>query len=309
MPNRSEEKVVLQTCPICSGSITFWRNKVSKGEKYSINLCHDCGFCFVNPRPSMVFLEDFYATSGHTHDIQEKNLPDLSVVLAREQVEPNSSIDAKRMIGTIHELINQDGHNTLLDVGCGFGFFSRQALDEKFQVTAIETADNERKVAKQMTGLEPLPLLFEDYTAPDGSTKVVLMSQILEHALDVNEWMDKVHTLLIKDGIVAIALPNYNSIFRRLMQEKEPYICPPAHLNFFSSQSLSTLLEKHGFVVEAVQWVSRMPKSSFDKRLPSFAKFLLPLIHFSANMVLKLIDAVGMGTMINVYARKVGSTS
>jgi len=51
----------------------------------------------------------------------------------------------------------------------------------------------------------------------------------------------KAHTILERNGIVAIALPNLGSIFRIVMQEMEPYICPPAHLIFFNPYSLSKL--------------------------------------------------------------------
>ena len=73
------------------------------------------------------------------------------------------------------------------------------------------------------------------------------MSQILEHACDINLWMEKVHGLLKEEGLVAIAVPNFNSFLRFFLEEREPYITPPAHLNFFSPTSLGRLLEKHGF--------------------------------------------------------------
>jgi hypothetical protein len=133
------------------------------------------------------------------------------------------------------------------------------------------------------------------------------MSQILEHALDVDLWVKKSHGLLVNDGIIAIALPNFGSIFRMIMQENEPYICPPAHLNFFNPNSLSSLLEKHGFKVEAIQWVSRIPNKTFEKRMPKFGKPLLPIINTLSLVPLKAIDALHLGMMINVYARKISA--
>ena len=71
------------------------------------------------------------------------------------------------------------------------------------------------------------------------------MSHILEHAMDINLWIKKAHTLLNDQGIVAIALPNFGSIFRMIKQENEYHISPPEHLIFFSPYSLSKLLEKN----------------------------------------------------------------
>ncbi len=136
---------------------------------------------------------------------------------------------------------------------------------------------------------------------------VVFMSQILEHALDVNLWIKKSRDFLVDDGILAIALPNYGSIFRMIMQENEPYIYPPAHLNFFNPDSLSRLLENHGFKVEAIQWISRIPKRTFEKRLPRLGKPLVPVINVASSASLKIIDALRLGMMINVYGRKVNA--
>ena len=106
-------------------------------------------------------------------------------------------------------------------------------------------------------------------------------------------------------GIIAIALPNFGSIFRMIMQENEPYICPPAHLNFFNPNSLSKVLENYGFRVEAIEWVSRLPEKTFEKRLPRFGKPLLPIIHSISTVSLRGIDALHLGMMINVYGRKI----
>ena len=80
---------------------------------------------------------------------------------------------------------------------------------------------------------------------------------------------------------------------------------PPDHLNFFNPNSLTKLLECHGFKVEKIQWVSRLPKSAFEKRVPKFAKPLLPIINMASSIVLKVIDLLHLGSIINVYARKI----
>jgi 2-polyprenyl-3-methyl-5-hydroxy-6-metoxy-1,4-benzoquinol methylase len=247
---------------------------------------------------------EYYSTFGHGDADSGKAPPTLAKVIENERLFPNSTVDAKRLIRTISLLGAGRSSKTFLDVGCGFGFFSAEALRQGFDVQALELASNERCIAKQMTGLDPICSSFEEYQCPRGSLGVVLMSQILEHALDVNLWVSKAYEFLAKDGILAIALPNYSSIFRRLLQERDPFVCPPTHLNFFNAESLSHLMTKHGFYVEKVQWVSRLPKSSFERRVPGLAKPILPLIHLGTRMSLGLIDMLRMGMIISVYGRK-----
>jgi 2-polyprenyl-3-methyl-5-hydroxy-6-metoxy-1,4-benzoquinol methylase len=292
-------------CPICSSSIKPWRLKNAGGEIYKLDICVSCGYAFVNPRPSLALIMNYYSSFGHFHDSSGIETPSIQSVIAQEQNYPNSTVDARRIVTTINSLTNNVYSNKLLDVGCGYGFFSKEALGAGFNVIALELAENEREISKEMTGLNPIACSFEEFECVPKSLSVVLMSQILEHALDVNLWIRKAHNILLNDGIIAIALPNFSSIFRIIMQENDPYICPPAHLNFFSQNSVSKLLENHGFGVEAIQWVSRIPKRAFEKRLPTIGKPLLPIITAASSALLKTIDVLQLGMMINVYGRKI----
>jgi SAM-dependent methyltransferase len=276
-------------------------------DKYILDLCGSCGYSFVNPRPSLQFLMNYYASFEHGHLDTGRKAPNLKSVLAQEQSDPNSTIDAKRLIKTIKSLVKNGNSNRFLDVGCGYGFFSKEALGAGFDVVALELAEDKREIAKEMTGISPFASSFEAFQCNPESLGVVFMSQILEHALDVNLWIEKSHDFLVNDGILAIALPNYGSIFRMIMQENDPFICPPEHLNFFSPASLSRLLENHGFKVETIQWISRIPTKTFEKRLSKLGKPLFPVINVASSASLKIVDALRLGMMINVYGRKINA--
>lgn len=293
-----------KACPVCESTIDTWRSMKVENVQYNIDLCSECGFAFVNPRPSLEFLMEFYSAVGHGGSHSNSIAPDLKSVIEGERKDPVSTIDAERIIQTIRSYSSSSSNQKFLDVGCGYGIFSKEALDAGFDVSALDLADNERKIYQGMTGLTPVKSSFEDFECAPNSLSVILMSQILEHALDVNLWIEKAHGLLDDDGVIAIALPNYGSLFRRIMQEKEPYICPPEHLNFFSPNSLSKLLEKHGFEVEKVQWISRLPKSTFEKRMPAIGRPLLPIVYKLSSISLKTIDTLHLGSIINIYARK-----
>lgn len=306
MLDRSEE-VRYDRCPVCSfAKVRRWRVKEVGDEAYPLDRCDSCGFAFVNPRPSLAFLSAFYAAVGHGNGAgAAREKADPRAVLARERAAPNSTIDARRMIETVGRLMGTADRGRLLDVGCGYGFFSREASAAGFEVVPLETAENEREVAREIAGVAPVACLFEDFDGAPASMSVVLMSQILEHARDVNVWMRKAGDLLIDGGILAIALPNFGSVFRLVLQEREAYICPPAHLNFFDAGSLSALLEKHGFRVERTQWVTRVPDSALKRRLPRALAPFLPIAAAASRGCSRLIDTARLGMMLNLYARKV----
>ena len=191
---------------------------------------------------------------------------DAGEVARRELDYPNSTIDAARMIRQMKFFRPEAAR--LLDVGCGWGFFTKAAREAGFDVVALEMASNERECARIIAGIEPLNFAFEEFISSGESFDCLLLSQILEHAADVNEWMAKAYHLLAPGGLLCLALPNFNSLFRRLMAERDPYVTPPTHLNFFTRRSLGHLVSKHGFQVLAIEEISRLPNDVVSRRLP-----------------------------------------
>ena len=303
-----EKREDVKSCPICKSPLRRWAVKKYVNDTYTIDRCSDCGYAFVNPRPSMDFLKAHYRTCGHGASL---NLPSLESVIAAEAVDPNSTIDAKRMLATIKHLMDgrHDMSGRLLDVGSGYGFFSREAVTNDFRVVAIELAENERKISRSISGIDPIPTTFEDLELDPSSMSVVLMSQVLEHALGIEAWVSKAWQLLETDGILAIALPNFGSLQRIILQENEPYICPPDHLNFFTPGALTMLLEKNGFVVEKIQHVSRVPRSTIKRRVPRIAAPLALPLWILVSTALQIVDFMRLGSIINVYGRKVSGPS
>ncbi len=272
-------------CPICNENSKQWRQKNS----YSIYKCKGCGFGFVHPPLSQDQILEIYATSGHGNKFIEIS---LEQVLEAERIYPNSSIDSVRLFGQItnyHIIANRQA----LDVGAGYGFYTRQLQEQGFDVTPLELAANEKRILTEMTGKQPVSSTYEAFESKD-QYGVVLMSQILEHAADPIFWTQKTRDLLEKNGLWVIAVPHFNSWSRRLMQEKDFYIIPPEHLNYFTKKSLRILLENHGFEILEMETISRLP----------WHKLKVPGIQYLGNIFLKLMDFFGLGMMINIVARK-----
>jgi SAM-dependent methyltransferase len=303
---------IVNSCPICSSSVHPWRTKVTSHGDFAITRCAECGYAFVNPRPTLQCLMEFYSTRGHGGPAAVS----LSEIAAREAAHPNSTRDAGRIIQTTRRLVSDlSGRSParLLDIGCGYGFFSAEAIRQGFDVTALELAETERSMARQIAGLTPIAESFESFQAASRSFHAILMSHVLEHALDVNEWVRKAGSLVAPGGVLAIALPNFGSFLRLALQEEDPYVCPPAHLNYFSARSLSLLLKRHGFNVEQIQWISRInPAVVLQRLLPRRGKsqgISLRVVDTALRGALGAADWLRLGMILNVYARKRGKPS
>jgi SAM-dependent methyltransferase len=297
--------VSLNSCPICLGAISIWNTKSTEFGEFTLSRCEACHYVFVNPRPSLDFLVDFYTNLTHGEEAGNHEPQTLEGLLKAEQDWPNSTLDAKRIIGTAHSLTKpkQSAETlTLFDVASGPGFFTAQALSLGFEVTALEISDKDRKIAKEMNNIEPMNIPFEQFDTAADSFDVVILSQVLEHVIDINEWISKAQKYLKPKGVLAVALPNFNSLFRYLLGPNDPYITPPEHLNFFNPGNLTTLLSNHGLSVEKTQWTSRVMPVAIDK-LP-LGRLARPIYAPLIGLSLSLIDLCHLGMFVTVYARK-----
>ncbi|MEQ8879848.1 MAG: class I SAM-dependent methyltransferase, partial [Cyclobacteriaceae bacterium] len=273
------------SCQICPGETSKWK----KVNEYDIYRCKTCGFGFVHPQLTQAQIKEIYTTSGHGAKYQETSLEQVE---AAERTYPNSLIDCVRLVRKIQKHRTEE-NGLALDVGAGYGFYTRELQQAGYEVTPLELAANEKKILYEMTGNHPVSTTYEDFET-DQQYGVILMSQILEHAADPILWAQKTHDLLDKDGLWIIAVPHFNSWSRYLMQEKEFYIIPPEHLNYFTNKSLRKLVEDNGFEVLESQTISRLP----------WHKLKVPGIKYLGNPFLKLMDNMGLGMMLNIVARK-----
>lgn len=290
MKNEHSSEKALR-CPLClSDSIRLWRKKVVGGDTYEIDRCEVCRFAFVNPRPSWDFLNAYYNSKEKLPLTDEQAGQRLLELQEQERIYPNSRPDAIRMMETMrHYLGAGDVAPSLLDVGCGYGFYSKAALDSGFSVSALELGSDSRKITKLMTGLDAHACSFEAFEVSAGAYDALVMSHVLEHALDIHAWIKKANRLLADGGLLAVAIPNFGSVFRRIKQEREAFICPPEHVNYFDSSNLTLLLEQHGFHIRKVYWTSRKPGS-----------------HCFRSLAFKLLDTGRLGMMLTIFAIKVG---
>jgi 2-polyprenyl-3-methyl-5-hydroxy-6-metoxy-1,4-benzoquinol methylase len=137
-----------------------------------------------------------------------------------------------------------------LDIGSGYGFFSRAAMREGFKVTAINPGEWENDIFEKLNGFRPIPKLFEDINFGDEKFSLVIMSHVLEHLRDPLAILARIKNLLDPQGVVAIAVPNFNSLLVKILGTKDnSCLLVPDHLTYFSKKGLLTLLERAGFKV------------------------------------------------------------
>ncbi|MCK9605934.1 MAG: class I SAM-dependent methyltransferase [Methylomonas sp.] len=300
---------ILHRCVSCAGeNIRYWRHKnyqYTQGNTEQVFLiyrCKSCGTGFLNQPPHPQWLHTIYQYSGQalTQPIS------LADVLGREAEFPNCSIDAER-VSQMADKLNLSGNQRALDVGSGFGFYTRALRVKGYDTVSINPGQYENRVFKAMNGEEPLQMMFEQYQTeqPFG---VAVMSQVLEHLLEPDRAVKKVAGLLVNGGVYACAVPNFNSFLVKLLGTRDnACLWVPEHVNYFTEKGLRQLLSRHGLQIIKVEQVTRIPPNALSKRLKLSgrqAALMDGLVKRIQRPFTGLMNRLGLGIYINVYAVK-----
>lgn len=299
---------ILRECVACKGmKIRYWRQKSYQytdagQQEFHIYRCQHCGTGFLNRPPHVKWLQAIYQYSGQALT-QAVTLDD---VLAREAEFPNCKLDAARMSRQANKL-NDSGNHSALDIGSGFGFYTQALRKIGYRTVSINPGKYENDVFKALNGDEPLPLMFEQYQASERFG-IVMMSQVLEHLLTPDHAIDKVSDLLAPGGVLACAVPNYDSFLVKLLGTKDnACLWVPEHVNYFTEQGLTALVERNGLQVVKVEQVTRIPFKALSKRLRlqgKAADFIDGIAERLQGPFVRLMHYFGLGVYINLYAVK-----
>lgn len=294
------------SCIFCKETPTsYWYTNTSKadGKPYRLFKCPSCAGAFVFPIPTEDELSLYYRSSSNAMqanlgvDAEEEQ---YEKVIAEEEIFPNSTIDARRIAQRIKQLRHQ---GRVLDVGCGYGFFSRALADAGFEVEAIELNETCRRIYTRMNGREPTDASFDSRFSAAHADRydAILFSQVLEHVPMNSDPLGSIRTVLKDGGICAIAVPHFRSWVSRLQGKGDMFIIPPEHINFFTVKSLTELFRAGGFDVVHVDTISRFDARKLKRRFG--AASIIP--ELALQTFLKASDLTMGGMYINAYFRKV----
>jgi SAM-dependent methyltransferase len=91
-----------------------------------------------------------------------------------------------------------------------------------------------------------------DADLPHGEFDAVVLGDVIEHLPDPGAALDRIGELLAPGGVLWLALPDAGSRLARAMGRRWWSVIP-THVQYFTRDSLSRLLERHGYEVLAVR--------------------------------------------------------
>jgi len=166
----------------------------------------------------------------------------------------------------------------LLEVGCGEGWLLAAAEGAGYEVRGLDSSEDGLKrfhpalLARVTFGdaFENLERLIDD----GACFEVVALEHVLEHVLDPEALLRRLPRLIAPGGAAAITVPNDFSPLQRLAHEsglidREFWVAPPQHLNYFDAPSLRQFLTRLGFEVRLgyasfpIDWFLFHPGSNY----------------------------------------------
>jgi SAM-dependent methyltransferase len=185
----------------------------------------------------------------------------------------------------------------LVEVGCAYGFFLEQAR-ASFDVTGLDV--NEAAIASaQAMGVRAI---FGDFRtwAPDAPFDVVCMWDTIEHLLEPRQYLDHARDVLTDGGLLFLTTGDIGSPLARLRGAHWRMIHPPSHLNYFSRDTMTRLLDRAGFDLVSVRSVGTYRDLANSMHVLSlFSK--RPMIRRAAGSVERALGGRSMGFYLNLH--------
>jgi SAM-dependent methyltransferase len=287
-------------CPTCG--IEAERTLGMRGGEYHryrmgvatrIVQCERCSLIFPNPFPYGRNAAQIYGDAEQ----------------AFSQTSPRLKEICQGMLAQVREMARKTDPS-VLDVGCGRAHLLGTAKEAGLtRLVGLEIARGMIEDAKALYGIELLPLMIEDYARTTSETfDAVILSGVLEHVYDPDEMIACVRKLTHPGSTVYIDVPCEPSLlthvgnrFNRLRGDQSVFnlspTWPPYHVFGFNKQALTTLLKKHGFVIERLEiWAA--------PEIPARGQLKDKVKAFVGTQINRLANVLKMSNNMSGWARR-----
>jgi len=156
---------------------------------------------------------------------------------------------AKERLAIIKKYSNKDPVKcSILDVGCGTGWFLEAAKAEGYAVFGQEFAKELGRFTAQRLGAKVWTEQFSRLKLKERFD-VITLFDVIEHVPDPEGVLMSVKKHLKPKGIALIFTPNLDSFAFWKLKEHSSLVTPVEHLYYFTEKSLTMLIHKVDFEV------------------------------------------------------------
>ena len=233
------------SCPACGGEqwdFFFAGADLTGAVPGAFNYVHcpRCSMIRMDPLPDEAQLASWYPSDYPCH--RKSGNP-----LARYVQNWLRRKDARRITRSAGRT------GTVLEIGCGIGQFLSILREFGWNVVGLEPNPGAIQVGQEVFGVDIRqgtlrPGLFEP-----AQFDCVVLQHVLEHVPDPTSLLQEIGRLLRPEGLLFLAIPNYDSWDRRVFMRYWYGYDVPRHVFIYSQSNATAFLAGHGFQVLAIR--------------------------------------------------------
>ncbi|MEZ4829163.1 MAG: class I SAM-dependent methyltransferase [Bacteroidia bacterium] len=256
MTTTTSNRIVYKVCPVCNSGqihqVLSPKDHTVSGEIFSIWHCENCSLRFTQEIPEASEIGRYYQSEDYiSHSNTNKGIVNRLYQIVREY-----TLSGKRKL--IHRQ-SAKTRGSILDIGCGTGEFLATMKSSGWETLGLEPDSGAAGLAQKNHGISVFPS-DHLFNLNENAFDVITMWHVLEHVHALNAYLQKIHSILKSDGLLIIAVPNYQSADADKYKDFWAAYDVPRHLYHFSPQSMKRLLTDQGFELSGMK---RMPFDAF----------------------------------------------
>lgn len=259
---------------------------------YRLLRCLNCDLVFLDQVPNDNTLTSLYSRSYFCSSLADQGFGDYIAM--------RSSLEARfrQKLRNMSKMVKQ---GTLLDVGCGPGFFLSVAR-ERYDVYGVDISPFAVDYAVQELRLRVFQASGLGELFGPETFDIITLWDTVEHLKSPKQILSEIHELLREEGLLVVQTGDVNSFVAKLSGRWWHLYNLPEHLYFFSRDTLANLLTKLGFHVVAIkyEWTAYSFGYLLERlfRISGVSWSARPFLHRTAIPV-NLLD------VMTLYARKI----
>jgi SAM-dependent methyltransferase len=272
--------------------------------------CSNCNLLYLQTRPSPQDIGAYYPPEylPYRTAIQDEPLWIMRWMRQRNIGKRVAQIEAAVSIPAGH----------VLDVGCSTGIFLDAMRTAGWDTLGIEISPDAAAYARKRFNLDVLPGQLLDHQLLSESFDAITFWDVLEHTFDPFENLKETNRLLKKGGIVALTIPHWESVDRKLFGPAWIGFDSPRHLFVFPRETLLSMLDASGFQIEKAWtgfggyytllaslrlWLKiKLPNQRLRLWIMKFFDF--PGVRLIFQPFFSLLDSQNLGGTLVMIARK-----
>lgn len=257
-------------CPACNTNtpgkpFMYCKDYLTKGGRFGLEKCEECGLVFTNPKPQNRDLSLYYQSENYdSHQVKPNTLNGRIYVGVRKlmlQRKLRLLEGSMSLACTLHNneiTIGQQGNSgriekkkRVLDVGCGAGSFLHIARSRGLETVGVESDARASSLAAANNNSNEPMIIYSDLVEMAAKEAkpfdAITLWHVLEHLPELTRQLSIMTKSLADQGVLVVAVPNKDSYDAAIYKEYWAAYDLPRHLYHFNRNSLERLMKQAGF--------------------------------------------------------------